>query len=164
MSVPNRKRYGVGAAIALLMLGATGLGYQLFRGRESGAGPVPRHAFYTDDNGKTFFRDDISKLPPFDHNGKQALRCDVFQDSNGKQFVGLLYRLTDNGRREMEAYWKNRSSDPDGSTRRAIEERGLQVKAPADKTWGYNDEATNAHLQAAAKDSAGKPAKLVSPD
>src|SRR5690348_13994130 len=122
---PKGHKYGLGVATLLLTIAAGAVGFQAFGGRESGAGPAAKTAFYTDDNGKTFFKDDVGKLPPFDHNGKKAYRCDVFEDSKGKQFVGLLYRYTENGRREMEAFLPNRSKDADGSTRRAIEERGM---------------------------------------
>ena len=160
----DKRKYGVGVAAAVLLVAAVALGFQLVGGRENGAaGPVAKTAFYTDDNGKTFFKDDVNKIPPFDHNGKQALRCDVFTDAVGKQFVGLVYRFTESGKRDMAAY--NPSKDSDGSTRRSIEERGMQVKPPAagDKAWDIADDTTVSRLQGQMKDAAGKPAKLVQP-
>ena len=158
-------RFGIGVASALLIVAAIIIGSQMFGGRESGAGPVARNAFYTDDNGKTFFKDDINKVSPFDHGGKQAFRCNVFQDASGKQFVGLIYRHTDGGRREIEAYFPNRSKDPDGSTRRGIEERGMEVKPvmAGPSAWVIADDMAVTHLQIAIKDPSGKPAKLVQP-
>ena len=99
-------RFGMGAAVLLLMIGAVAMGFQLLGGRESGAGPVAKTAFYTDDNGVGFFKDDVNKPSPFDHGGKQAYRCDVFEGPGGKQFVGLIYRYTDSGWKEMQAYWE----------------------------------------------------------
>jgi len=161
-------KYGIGVAILLLIVAAAALGFQMLGGRESGAGAVATQAFFTDDEGKSFFKDDVSKLPPFSHNGKQALGCDVFESTaaGGKQFVGLVYRFTDSGRREMESYLPNKSKDPDGSTRRSIEERGKQVKlvgAAGESAWQVADDVAVARLQAAVKDPAGKPAKLVQP-
>jgi hypothetical protein len=159
-------RYGIGVAIALLAIAAVGLGYQFLGARESGAGAPQKTAFYTDDNGKSFFKDDLFKVSPFDHNGKQAYRCDVFQGDGGKQFVGLIYRHTDAGRREIEAYYPNKSKDADGSTRRGIEERGMQVKPAAagdGAAWTLADDTTTSRLQASMKDPSGKPAKLVQP-
>lgn len=159
----DKRKYGVGVAVAVLLVAAVALGYQLVGGRENGAaGPVAKTAYYTDDNGKTFFKDDVNKIPPFDHNGKQALRCDVFE-AGGKQFVGLVYRFTEAGKRDMAAY--NPSKDADGSTRKSIEERSLQVKpvAAADKAWDIADETTVMRLQSQVKDPSGKPAKLVQP-
>lgn len=168
MSVLNSAkggRYGIGVAIALLAIAAVALGYQFLGGRESGAGPAQKTAFYTDDNGKNFFKDDLFKVSPFDHNGKQAYRCDVFQSEGGKQFVGLIYRHTDAGRREIEAFYPNKSKDTDGSSRRGIEERGMQVKplSPSEGAWALNDDTTTSRLQASMKDASGKPAKLVQP-
>ena len=168
MSVINQTRggrYGIGVAIALLAIAAVALGYQFLGGRESGAGPVQKTAFYTEDNGKSFFKDDLFKVSPFDHNGKQAYRCDVFQGDGGKQFAGLIYRHTDSGRREIEAYFPNKGKDTDGSTRRGIEERGMQVKpvAAAEGAWTVADDTTTSRLQASMKDPSGKPAKLVQP-
>ena len=162
---PRGSRFGVGVAAALLIVGALIVGFQLLGGRESGAGPVARTAFYTDDNGKSFFKDDINKLSPFDRGGKQAYRCSVFQDAAGKQFVGLIFRHTDSGRKELEAYFAKRPSDPDGSTRRGIEERGMQVKpvAAREQAWVYADEATVMSLQSSLKDASGKPVQLVQP-
>ena len=159
-----KHKYGVGVGIALLILAAAALGFQLTGGRQSGAGSVATRAFFTDDNGQTFFQDDVNKLPPFTHNGKQALGCEVFEAAGGKQFVGLVYRFTESGRREMEAYLPNRSKDSDGSTRRAIEERGRQVKpvsAAGEGAWQIADDVNTARLQAGMKDASGKPAKLV---
>jgi hypothetical protein len=157
-------RFGIGVAVALLLIAAAALGFQLMGGRENGTGPAQQTAFYTEDNGKTFFKDDLFKASPFDHNGKKAYRCDVFE-SGGKQFVGLIYRHTDSGRRDIEAYYPNKAKDPDGSTRRGIEERGMQVKpvTAADNAWVIADDTAASRLQASVKDPSGKPAKLVQP-
>jgi len=157
-------RYGIGVAIALLAVAAIAMGYQFLGGRQSGL-PVEKAAFYTEDNGKSFFKDDLFKISPFDHNGKQAYRCDVFESGGGKQFVGLVYRHTESGRREAEAYFPNKSKDTDGSSRRGLEERGMQVKpvAAADTAWVLNDDTTTSRLQMSMKDVSGKPAKLVQP-
>jgi hypothetical protein len=168
MTVAKEKRsskFGIGIAVAVLIAGSLGIGMQLLGGRENGAAaPVGTNAFYTDDN-KTFFKDSIDKLPPFDHNGKQAYRCDVFQGSDGKQFVGMVYRLTDAGRKEMESYLPRKKKDADGAVRRSIEEHGMQVKlvTAGEKAWEIADEATVTRMQMGMKDASGKPATLVVP-
>src|SRR4051812_31470576 len=97
----GNKKFGIGAAAALLVLALGFLAFQVMAGRDHGAGSLPTEVYYTDDNGKTFFKDDVRKLVPFDHKGKQAYRADVFQGADGKQFVGLVYRHTDSGRKEL---------------------------------------------------------------
>ena len=53
-------------------------------------------AFYSDDDGKTWFVDKAQKIVPFDHNGKEALRVRVFRCKGGDPFVGYLERYSDN--------------------------------------------------------------------
>jgi hypothetical protein len=153
---------GVGAAIIIIALGV--FAFQL-RGGGNNAAPVPKSAFYTDDNGKTFFKDDIKKVSPFNHNGKQSYRADVFKGPDGQQFVGLIYRHTEAGRKEMEEYISKKMKDPDGLTRLSIERRGMELKPVGanDKTWALNDEFTAERLQASIKAPSGKPAELVTP-
>ena|SRR5687767_13437968 len=162
----KESRYGMGVAVAILLVAAIALGYQMLSGREVVGAAAATSAFYTDDNGKTFFKDDTDKLPPFEHNGKQAFRCDVFQDAGGKQFVGLIYRFTESGRQQMQDYLPKKSKDADGAARRAIEERGMQVKpvaATGDAAWQYADDVTVAQLRAAVKTPSGQQAILVQP-
>jgi hypothetical protein len=53
---------------------------------------VPQ-GWYTTDDGQTWFRADINKLTPFDHNGKPAYRCHVWTCDGGKtKFVSHLER------------------------------------------------------------------------
>lgn len=54
-------------------------------------------AFYSDDDGKTWFADDIRRTPPFDHNGKAAVRAMVFRCGD-VTFVNYLERITPFGR------------------------------------------------------------------
>ena len=49
--------------------------------------------YYSDDDGKTFFKDSVYNFPPFDHNGKTADEAMVLID-RGSNFVGYLIRYT----------------------------------------------------------------------
>ena len=56
----------------------------------------PRRAFYTVDDGKSWFADDAEKLPPFEHDGKPAVRVHLFRcDGGTTPFVGYLRQLPD---------------------------------------------------------------------
>jgi hypothetical protein len=61
-------------------------------------GKAPTHssaqAYYSTDDGKTWFADDFDKAPPFDHNGSQAVRCLVFKCSNSAPFAGYVEEFT----------------------------------------------------------------------
>ena len=52
-------------------------------------------AYFSDDDGKTWYADNRDNIPPYDHNGKQAVRAIVFSYANGsKQFCGYLLRYS----------------------------------------------------------------------
>jgi hypothetical protein len=79
-------------------------------------------AYYTDDDGKTFFVDDIKKAAPFDRNGKMVYLAHVYicEANKDKKFVGyvemynpaereMLVKITDpikadNERKRMDVY------------------------------------------------------------
>src|SRR5215210_5554852 len=53
-----------------------------------GSGTIGK-SYYTIDDGKTYFVDASNKIPPFMHEGKEAVRAHVFTCDNGKtKFVG----------------------------------------------------------------------------
>src|SRR5690242_16024129 len=122
----QNRALGLGIA-AVVLLAAGVLVYRQLAATSEPAAPT--RAFYTEDNGKTSFVDDINKLSPFDHNGKPAYRAAVFQCAQGHRFVGLIYRHNDAGRKEMQSYIaENRArKDRSGAIRRGIEQFGMQV-------------------------------------
>lgn len=153
---------GIGA---LLILGAVGfLAMQYVGGGTTSTASAPSTVFYTDDNGATFFKDSV-KVVPFDHNGRKAYRADVFTGPDGKQFVGLVYRFSDAGKREMENYLSTKPHDADGLGRLGIEHRGMQVKRPSgdDRAWTLADEMAVERLQESMKTPSGAPTQLVKP-
>jgi len=58
-------------------------------------------AFYTDDDGQTYFTDSIYKFPPWDHNGKQANIAMVYSSSSGN-FVGYQVRYSLAAQKELQ--------------------------------------------------------------
>jgi hypothetical protein len=162
----ENKKFGTGVAAALLIIALGVITFQLHWARGS-AGAASRNAFYTDDNGQTFFKDDANKIIPFDHHGKQAYRADVFEGPDGRQFVGLIYRHTSTGRFEMQDYINRKvaARDDDGTIRQGIEYRGTEIKraGAADKAWTPNDETKNEQLRASIRTPSGAAAKLILP-
>jgi len=132
----TNKQLGVWVGVGILIVGLGIIGIQLLRGGGSGIA-VSDSAFYTDDNGKTFFKDDRYKVVPFDHNGKQAYRADVFQCPDGKQFVGLIYRHNAVGRKAME---KHKGHESQSASIAGLEIQGMEVKpaGAADTAWVPN--------------------------
>ena len=161
----ENKKVGVGVGAALIIIAVGLVALQLYGGNASSLKGSTK-AFYTDDNGKSFFKDDISKIPPFDHNGKQALRADVFRCEDNHEFVGLVYRFTDMGKKQMTNYLAQHPRDPEGTLRTGIEMRGMQVKKVGadEKAWAPNDEQYTERLRDSVRCPQGnKPARLVVP-
>lgn len=66
-----------------------------------GGGGVGK-SYYTVDDGKTFFVDDSNKIPPFKHEGRDAVRAHVFRCGSGDPFVGYLEMYTPQDKKMME--------------------------------------------------------------
>lgn len=67
---------------------------QLFVGGEVQRTATASKAWYTTDNGVTWFADDGEKISPFDLDGKPAFRCVVWTCDGGEtKFVSHLERL-----------------------------------------------------------------------
>lgn len=105
---------GVGIVFSVLQL----------RGRGRPALPViPERCFYTTDDGATLFADSLSQFPPFDHDGRPAVRAYVFSCDGGKhQWVQYLEKYSNEAKKEAGA-----ASQPPRS--------GLLVKEPGADRW-----------------------------
>jgi hypothetical protein len=69
----------------------------------------PTRAWYTVDDGVTRFEDELERLPPFDHQGKQAVRTHVFSCDDGKTtFVAYLQKLP----QEVFKKYRDKGVDP----------------------------------------------------
>lgn len=109
-----------GAAVLLL-------GFSVWNTRQDRQLPGPiSQAFYTDDEGKTYFVDALEKTFPFDRNGKTAYRAYVFTcDDKGKPFVGMIGRQakSTSGPAVDKRYTTNQQVAP------------IEVKKPGDDKW-----------------------------
>src|SRR5436190_11669021 len=62
--------------------------------REASSSSSGPKAWYTVDDGRTWFADAANKMVPFDHGGKPAYRCYVWSCDGGKtKFVSHLERV-----------------------------------------------------------------------
>lgn len=131
-TINDRQGLAVGAVTGLIVLS---LGfvvwYVLFSGGGHSNAGLNAKAFFTDDDGKSFFMDDAAKTPPFPHSGKQAYGCTVFSGDGGKtKFVGWLTRYTDEGKRRMEEMRANKGMMMGPSAMDCVE-----VKKPGAEAW-----------------------------
>jgi hypothetical protein len=104
----------------------------------NGASGVPsadEHAFFSVDDGKTWFVGDVKTLAPFDHGGKQAVRAYVYE-CDGQRFVGFLERYTDEGKRaRQQVLDAAKTGRPDGRLVYISSMTGRELKRPGDKNW-----------------------------
>lgn len=127
------KNKGVAATVsAVVLCGAVAL----MIWENTGSGPTRiTKAYYTVDEGKTWFVDDANKMAPFDHDGQQAYRADLFKDSSGKKFVGFLERYTDKAKARVAQLRAKPVSEQNPSEIGAIANAGLEVRRPGDTKW-----------------------------
>lgn len=95
----------------------------------------PTKEWYTTDDGKTWFKDSIRKVPPFQHDGKEAVLAKVFE-CHGQQFVAYMKRYKPDGKRRLEEY---RAAEDSGQSADETKLMGVdfqaEFKRPADKEW-----------------------------
>ena len=122
------------AAAAVMIVGAAVAIYVQARDfNNSGSGK----AFFTTDDGKTWFLDRNTRLAPFDKDGKQAVRAHVFE-CDGKRFVGYLscYRPEAiKALEEAKAAKAEGKPPPNVQALAAVGTTGLLVKRPGAPGW-----------------------------
>ena len=99
-------------------------------------------AFFSSDDGKTWFSDDVKKLPPFDKDGQQAVRAYVYRSSDGKEFVSYLERFKPDAKRAIEGANKVDPKKKVAVDQSAIQNAfraGREVKRPGEAKWIGSD-------------------------
>jgi hypothetical protein len=106
------------------------------RGDVTASGELPAQTFFSIDDGKNWFADDIKKVPPFEKDGKPALRALVFQcTADGKPFVSCLVRYMPQTQQTLEAIYARPPEQQNPMEIRQVELDGMEVKAPGQATW-----------------------------
>jgi hypothetical protein len=155
----------VGAVIAAaLVFGLRGACATAPAGGQAG-GPK---CFFSIDDGKSWFAEDASKLPPFEHEGKPAYRARVFRCPNGKQFVSHLERYAPADKKRLE----DSRSAPGGAGAMVMEETTFmqigEVKKPGETQWvrlgPQNSEQVLRTLQPKCPDGGSTDVRPVLPD
>jgi hypothetical protein len=119
---------GVAALLLILACAAVILSETKGQSNYSFAGKV----FYSDDDGKTWFLDDLTKGSPFDHDGKPAYRAMVYRCTDGGDlFVGFLAKFSDHQIAQM-------AGDP-----RVLMMGMQEMKKPGELKWVENPHPEN---------------------
>lgn len=105
-------------------------------------------AFYSDDDGQTWFSDSAYLAAPFPHNGKQAVVAQIYSYAEGsKKFCAYLTQFTPEAKEKLEAALADaqKKGQPAGSVPlyhdRSFMQKSMLVKKPgADNPWvPYDD-------------------------
>jgi prepilin-type processing-associated H-X9-DG protein len=97
---------------------------------------IATRAYYTIDDGKTWFADDINKIAPFEKDGRPAYKVYVYKCPGSSPFVSHLERYTPEGKAVMEAAMKSREAN-NPALMEDIQMTGIEVKDPGtgEKGW-----------------------------
>ena len=103
----------------------------------------PSTAYFTTDDGKTWFTDSLDRIPPFQKDGKEAVMCTLYHCKEGNhEFVGIMNRFTPAGRAAMEKYQALRKNPPPAKPgqpppiiKPAVQLDDVELKHPGEKEW-----------------------------
>ena len=115
-------------------------------------------AYFTEDDGATTFVDSNDNIPPFDHNGKTAVKLIMYSYHNGKmRYIGYLQRWTD----DVAAKMKDPAKAKDVTT--GDIKGGSEVKLPNSPAPWVNANSSDARLIFGKKSPDGTPKDSVIP-
>ena len=100
------RRIGLIIGIGMLVAAGAIVGFNFW---PSGPHINYRQAFYSDDDGQTFFEDSLYKFAPFDHNGKTAVLAVVYKDAHNTKFVAYLERYTPAALKQLQKTYADSS-------------------------------------------------------
>jgi hypothetical protein len=122
-----------GVVIGLIVLVLTLIIWWSSSGGPTTADAEDQKAFFTNDDGKTWFTDSAAKIPPFQKDGKDAVLAHVYS-CDGKPFVAFMRRFTPDAKKKLEAANSNKSK-PQMAVADVVQFNGIEVKAPGGKEW-----------------------------
>jgi hypothetical protein len=127
---------GTSAAVAMMLIAVL---YWRWNARPDEVTRSLTLAWYTVDDGKTWYSDDKSLTPPFDRDGRTSVRALVFTCDDGKhEFVGYLERYTARAKQAIEdsrVAVRTEKIPPPAALFDSLAKIGIEVKRPGDSTW-----------------------------
>lgn len=115
-------------AAGVVIVVCVGLSIREILGSKGSGTAFPNQGFYSDDDGVTWFTDDSSLIPPYDHNGKMAVRALVYECPGGVKFVGVLEKYSDAEKKKIEA--ERAKPEPNASALSDLMDNGMLAKVP----------------------------------
>lgn len=165
MGISNLLGHRLFAALsALCILAIVLIAFSLSRtgGDNARADGAQARAFFTTDDGATYFADDAQKTAPFDHNGKEAVQCFVFTSDGGNtRFVGYLQRFSIEGKKRREGLSREQAQAESARIMQLMTE----VKKPGRANWvRSNDPAAAAITTPIPPDGSEKTVSPIDPE
>lgn len=144
-AINRRPAVAKALALSLLFVATALIVYQLRADAGARREPITE-AFYSVDDGATYFADDVNKVSGFDHAGRPAYRAYVFRNGDGEPFVGYLERYAPEVRAELVKRTAEAGAAAPGAagvparaqTKALVKAR--QVKKPGDADWVAADD------------------------
>ncbi|MGD0540206.1 MAG: hypothetical protein ABSB33_01685 [Tepidisphaeraceae bacterium] len=131
----EKKKMSLIAALGLLLLAAVCLAYQYWPQRKANLAL----AYFTDDDGKTWFKESSYRIAPFDHDGKTAVIAKIYTYDNGaKKYCAYVAEYTPQAKQRLEAAVADAQAkgEPPSSVdlfhQRDFIVSAMQVKLPGD--------------------------------
>jgi len=125
------------AAVAVAVVMIVGAGVAIYVQARDAGSSGPGMAFFSTDDGRTYFTDSATKLAPFNHDGKPAYRAHVFE-CGGKRVVGYLSRYRPEAIAALEEAAAARGSGKpprNAAALAAVGTYGLELKRPGAPAW-----------------------------
>jgi hypothetical protein len=133
----------VSAVMILISIAAICVAWTQMRGNSAHFVPGPNY-YTTDDSSPAaalaaMFKDDSTKIPPFDHNGKPAYRAYVFTADGGRtKWIAYLERLSDEGQKRMNDINSGKAGNDPGmiaQAKEAVLRTQMEIKKPGETEW-----------------------------
>jgi len=98
-AINTKKSFGIGFSVLLMLIAGSIIAYTQWPQHR----PKGDKAFYSDDDGQTYYKDSIYLVPPCDHNGKTTVRAVVYSyDGGHEQFCAFLQRYTQDAKKRID--------------------------------------------------------------
>jgi hypothetical protein len=131
-TINEKRAISLTVAIGILVVAFFYLTWQTIGSSKGGT----LKAFYTVDDGVTWFADDADKIPPFDHNGKQAVMCFVYKcGDDGEPWVSHLMRYTPQGKKQREDQLQNKPDNLVGPNIGQFQQIEVKQARSGDDGW-----------------------------
>jgi hypothetical protein len=98
--ISENRKLGTALGLILVLIACAAITYQFWPAKKAKLAM----AYFSDDDGATWFTDSLDHVPPFDHNGKEAVRAGIFTyDDGSKKFCAFLEKFTPEAKKQLES-------------------------------------------------------------